>query len=432
MIINNPPRAVISVPSTTECDGPGGGRVVLDGSGSLDPDSTGGTGGDIVAFEWSEETAGSGATPLGSGPVIQVVLPRGDHTIGLRVTDSRGEFGTGAATVRVEDTLPPSLSCPGPVTLECQSSRSAWVPLPPAAASDACGVVTVTNSHTSGGHDASGTYPLGTTTVTFVATDSAGQQTSCHTAVTVRDTVPPVLTVVASPTVLWPPNHRMVTVDDTVVATDACDPSPAILLVAASSSESDDALGGGDGSTTDDVQGASVGTPDVSILLRAERDGQGSGRVYTLTYRASDGSGNATQASSTVTVPHDMRDVAVEPLNLVLSGRDSTTVLWGPVEGAQHYDVIRGDLANLRVIGSSIDLGQVVCIDHATTSTTTAGHEDTAMPAPGHVFFYAVQYFDGIENSSYGSESAGEARVVQPGNGDSSALSGNKHRNILR
>jgi hypothetical protein len=137
-----------------------------------------------------------------------------------------------------------------------------------------------------------------------------------------------------------------------------------------------------------------------------------------MIYRASDGSGNATNASSVVTAPHDMRDVAVEPLNLLLSGRDSTTIIWGPVEGAQRYDVIRGDLANLRVIGSNIDLGEVVCLDHATTSTTTAGHEDTAIPAAGHAFFYAVQYFDGIENSSYGSESTGEARVVQPGNGD--------------
>jgi hypothetical protein len=110
--------------------------------------------------------------------------------------------------------------------------------------------------------------------------------------------------------------------------------------------------------------------------------------------------------------------MAVEPLNLLMQDLDSTEVIWGPVEGAQYYDVIRGDLVNLRVVGSDIDLGQVPCIEHATTNTTTAGYEDTEVPEPGHEFFYAVQYFDSVQNSSCGSESTGRARVIQPGNGD--------------
>ena len=38
-------------------------------------------------------------------------------------------------------------------------------------------------------------------------------------------------------------------------------------------------------------------------MLRAERSGQGSGRVYTITYEAKDKSGNATTSSVVVTVP---------------------------------------------------------------------------------------------------------------------------------
>ncbi len=318
------------------------------------------------------------------------------------------------------DAIPPTIICPTAVTVECQANLQSAVVLPPATASDVCqpSDLAITNTYTPNGANASSSYPLGTTTVAFTATDAAGNQSSCQTAVTVRDTIPPVLTVVPSPSVLWPPNHRMSTVNNTVVATDICDPNPSIILTAVVSNEPDDAQGGGDGQTTDDIQGTSIGTPDFQILLRAERDGQGSGRVYTMTYRASDISGNAANASSMVTVPHDMTDMAVEPLNLIMSGRTDTTAIWGPVEGAQYYDVIRGDLANLRVNGSNIDLVQVVCIEHATTSTTTVGYEDTAVPASGHVFFYAVQYFNGIENSSYGSESAGRARVIQPGDGD--------------
>ena len=43
---------------------------------------------------------------------------------------------------------------------------------------------------------------------------------------------------------------------------------------------------------------------DDSFRLRAERSGRGTGRVYTVTYRAQDACGNAATASATVEVPH--------------------------------------------------------------------------------------------------------------------------------
>jgi hypothetical protein len=45
-----------------------------------------------------------------------------------------------------------------------------------------------------------------------------------------------------------------------------------------------------------------LGSEDYSFGLRAERSGMGSGRVYTVTYAVTDGSGNTTSASETVTV----------------------------------------------------------------------------------------------------------------------------------
>ncbi len=53
-----------------------------------------------------------------------------------------------------------------------------------------------------------------------------------------------------------------------------------------------------------DIQGASFGTDDRQFLLRSERSGKGSGRVYTITYSATDASGNTTVGQATVTVPH--------------------------------------------------------------------------------------------------------------------------------
>jgi hypothetical protein len=115
----------------------------------------------------------------------------------------------------------------------------------------------------------------------------------------------PVLTLVAAPAILWPPNHKMVTVHITGQIVDACDPHPALTLVSVTSSEPDDATGAGDGHTLGDIAGADIGSPDMTIALRAERDGIGPGRVYTITYRVVDALGNSTLASTIVTVPHD-------------------------------------------------------------------------------------------------------------------------------
>jgi hypothetical protein len=41
------------------------------------------------------------------------------------------------------------------------------------------------------------------------------------------------------------------------------------------------------------------------VQLRASRDGNGDGRVYTITFRARDASGNTSFVTATVTVPHD-------------------------------------------------------------------------------------------------------------------------------
>jgi hypothetical protein len=96
---------------------------------------------------------------------------------------------------------------------------------------------------------------------------------------------------------LWPPNHKYVTVQATVTARDNYDPSPTVELVSVTSNEPDDGLG--DGDTADDI----VITDSDTFQLRAERSGTGTGRVYTVTYRATDACGNSTTASATVTVP---------------------------------------------------------------------------------------------------------------------------------
>ena len=87
-------------------------------------------------------------------------------------------------------------------------------------------------------------------------------------------------------------------------ASDSCgDAPPTVVLTSVTSDQPDN--GGGDGDTADDIQDAAFGTLDRSFLLRAERTGTNPlGRAYTVTYTAVDASGNRTQRSVTVRVPH--------------------------------------------------------------------------------------------------------------------------------
>jgi len=73
------------------------------------------------------------------------------------------------------------------------------------------------------------------------------------------------------------------------------------VLTSITSNEPDNGLG--DGDTANDIQGAAFGTADFSFLLRSERSGAGTGRIYTVTYTVTDGSGNTASDSATVTIP---------------------------------------------------------------------------------------------------------------------------------
>ena len=98
-------------------------------------------------------------------------------------------------------------------------------------------------------------------------------------------------------TSLWPPNHKMVEVKAATSVTDNQDASPKVDLVGIKVSEPDD--GQGSGNTSNDV----LITADGRIFVRAERSGQGNGRIYTVTYRAIDAAGNIGYNSANVTVP---------------------------------------------------------------------------------------------------------------------------------
>jgi len=167
----------------------------------------------------------------------------------------------------------------------------------------------------------SGLFPLGPTLVTLTVTDGKGGVDADDVLIVVEDSTPPVLICTTDRIALWPPRHQMVEVEISVIVSDACS-TPAAMTVSCTveSSEPDDAKGDGaftgdvdgkDGHTDpvpvtlayDSTKGAFVGT----VALRAERDGSGEGRVYSIVCDVEDASGNSGSASCVVVVPHDKR-----------------------------------------------------------------------------------------------------------------------------
>lgn len=137
----------------------------------------------------------------------------------------------------------------------------------------------------------------------YYSVDAAGNKEE-RKAMTVKlDKTAPELHVSLDKDLLWPPNHKMVTVTATVYAKDAVSQIDHVILASAESNEPDDGLG--DGDTPNDIQGADIGTLDHTVMLRAERSGNGSGRVYTLVYKAVDQAGNISEVPVKVVVPRD-------------------------------------------------------------------------------------------------------------------------------
>lgn len=225
----------------------------------------------------------------------------GEHYVTLTVTDDSEESDTCQAVVTVVDSIPPIpdvLELPT-VTGECFAEITST----PTATDNCAGTISGTTS------DLLIYGEQGTHTVTWTYDDGNGNAITQTQTVIVQDVTPPLLSVTVSPNILWPPNHKMVLITPTIVASDNCDPAPDVRLSSIIMNEGEETntydptydSWEGDGHTFDDIQF----DEDGNIYLRAERSGRGDGRVYQITYTATDDAGNTFTVSATVTVPHN-------------------------------------------------------------------------------------------------------------------------------
>jgi len=268
---------------------------------NTDPGSCG------AVVEWCVMASGDPMPTVTCIPASASTFPLGATTVTCTATNEYGSANCSFA-VTVIDSESPTMSCPSELVLNCDNPEkeqafSEW--LNADIASDNCDLA-VAISHDAPlfadlpieGANGSGTI------VTWTATDASGNTATCSSTVKLLDTTPPELAIVLTPSTLWPANHKLVEVTALIQAEDNYDPNPTIALVSISSNEPDETIGVGDGKTLADVQEAMFGDADLEFLLRAERQGTSGGRVYTISYTATDACGNVQLSTAEVLVPH--------------------------------------------------------------------------------------------------------------------------------
>ncbi|PYQ48343.1 MAG: hypothetical protein DMF59_16275 [Acidobacteria bacterium] len=210
----------------------------------------------------SASAIGGGSSDPDGDPITLQLSPAGPFSLGttgvtLTVTDNKGASASCQATVTVVDATPPAITCPANVVLECPANTSPSS-TGMATAVDNCSTPTVSFADVS----VPGCGGTVTITRTWIATDAAGNSSSCVQTVRTVDTTPP--TIIPGPDnaiCLWPANGKYVYINNvtgSVQIVDACDPHPTAATISCVSSQCDDAPcadhpgENGDGNTVND------------------------------------------------------------------------------------------------------------------------------------------------------------------------------------
>jgi choice-of-anchor A domain-containing protein len=294
---------VVSHPPTARCqdlhlsaDEACGANGSID-NGSSDPD------GDLV-----------GCTQSPAGP-----YPLGETHVMLICTDSTGTTSTCVSHVEVDDHTQPALVCPGNTSAECVGGVATVDP-GTATATDNCGVDMVSAPGL-------GTFPLGTTPVTYVAADTSGNTSVCTSQVTVADTLAPSIAMRPGPSVL---SCNTAYDDPGATASDACE-----------------------------------GDLTSSIIVSSNVDTSHPGH-YAVTYRVADSAGHTTTASRELMVegtPLHLSDYNLFLLENYSGGHDvQGKVAAGGAITMTDFAVGSGlpasDLSKVLVAGGNLTLSQ--------------------------------------------------------------------------
>jgi hypothetical protein len=308
-VVDQPPVCDAGGPYTPACTSPTT-SVTLDGTGSFDPE------GRPLGYLWTSDCPGA-LIVNSTSPVATLLFstPPGSNTtcnVRLRVNDAVSA-SICSTTVAVECGAvdqPPVCDAGGPYEVRCEGPTTA-IQLDGTGSFDPDVGDTLNFSWSSDCPGASFDDSTSATptlvvdsrccplecSVTLVVSDGHLSSTCSAPIHLLGDGGPPAMRV------LWPPDHQYVRIEPSDCLAGGCSPGGppvAARVIEVRSDEPEDAQGNGDGATLDDIV---IECPDV-VLLRAERAGNGDGRVYTITYEVL-GPGGPQRVDCKVAVPHD-------------------------------------------------------------------------------------------------------------------------------
>ena len=223
--------------------------------------------------------------------------------VGTTTVNCTTQAGPGCSfTVTVNDTENPVITCPANITVGNDPGLcSATVNPGSATATDNCPGVTVSGTR-GDGQPLNAPYPVGTTTITWKATDAAARMATCPQTIMVNDVEPPVITASVAATCLWPPKHDLVDVGLNLAVADNCTPAGQIVVDVKVTSDERPEEADGDGNFSPDAVVIGTGVNRI-VKLRRERVGGRDGRAYLIRITATDQYNNASLKVLRVDVP---------------------------------------------------------------------------------------------------------------------------------
>jgi len=245
--------------------------------------------GQVVA---SDTCTPANALVITQNPAAGTVTEKGHHAIVVSVKDAAGNGAAGTVGFDVVDLTPPQILSPAtPVVVSVGNACQAAVPdiRSSVVAVDACtpaNLLTVTQSPAPGTVLSKGDYAI-----TLTVADAAGNTSTQIVSLKLVDTTAPAIqSLSVSPNVLSSPNHQMVPVTVSISAMDNCDASVVSKIISITANQPT-------------VAGEISITGNLTASLAATRSPGAGNRVYTVTVRATDSSGNSSTGTVTVTVP---------------------------------------------------------------------------------------------------------------------------------
>ena len=288
-----------------------GSAVTLSGVNSYDPD------GDTITYSWTQISGPQVTMSASNGSTTSFTAPAlgsssGTTTLIFALTVSDGSLSNAApVTVKVERRNHPPVANTGSgstvrpgttVTLNgALSSDPDGDPLQFSWTQVSGPGVTLSAAATSSPSFIAPPVATADTLVfRLVVSDGLASSAPSNVSITVTNNRPVCTAASGSPTILWPPNHAMVPVTITGVS----DPDNDRLTLTIDSVLQDEPVNStGDGDTAPD---AAI-QPGGKVLLRSERAGSGDGRIYFISFSASDSLGGSCTGTVRVAVPKSMK-----------------------------------------------------------------------------------------------------------------------------